>query len=588
MKKIIASVLFCSLFLGPVGPVAAEEEGESSFTLNGFVKLQGGVFVPLLSDLFQETQSENWELRYRAQDRTWRQYDPRRSCDPAMVAQRPCYPTKHGQEAGSLSMMRATLQLEADWTPSEVFTLHALFRGTRALKLDADQQAQPPEPSQSGDSAVRHASNQSYAHGQYNETEIRELYLDAYPVDWLSFRLGRQQVTWGETGSFRLLDVINPINSTWHFASLESFEDMRVPLWIAKAMIEFQSIDHMLELVWVPGIDRPEDMVTTPLTFVGAWGLPPTNTPSPFSIDKKVFLYPDNSIEDTMRAGFRWKGSMPGLNNMTYSLVYYWTHQISPPIPSYFDRKPLESGVGYDDAKLEALYLTYPRQHIVGFTVDYTLENPIGMVLKLEVAVEPDRTFPRRSDTLYKRIDDDPLFPQRVHFDPKRKPVLSYALVAIRPTMIRFLNPTQNFTLVFQFMHTYIGDFDDKTCFGPPGEVPACTEDKNDLVEVPGFNDWLIKEHSFTLVFAAFTSYLHGKLTPKLVVAYLPPYDGKVDGKMDQGWGNAFISASLAVRLGPYWRMQLQVNDFFGHDPYKSVGLFRDRDEINLSILCQF
>jgi len=584
VKKIIVSVLFLSLFLVPAGPVAAQEdEGESSFSLNGYVKLQSGVFVPLLSDLFQEHESKNWEKRYRAQDRTWRQYNPRRTCDPAMTPTRPCFPDDHGQEAGSLSMFRATLQLEADWTPSETFNLHAMFRGVRSLKLAADQWAQPPEISKSGDAGVRHAYNQNFAHGHYNETEIRELYLDAYPTDWLSFRLGRQQVTWGETGQFRLLDVINPIDSTWHFASLESFEDIRVPLWLAKAMIEFQSIDHMLELVWVPGIDKPEDMVTTPLTFVGAWGIPPTDTPSPYNIEKKVFAYPDNSIEDTMRAGFRWKGNMPGLNNMTYSLVYYWTHQISPPIPSYFDRKPRPEGVGYSDTDLTALYLTFPRQHIVGFTVDYTLENPIGMVLKLEAAVEPNRTFPRRSDTLYKRIDTNPGFEQRVHFDPKQKPVLSYALVAMRPTMIRWLNPTQNFMLVFQFMHTYIGEFDDKTCFGPPGEVKACTEDKNDLVNVPGYNDWLIKEHSFTLVFATFTQYLHGMLTPKLVVAYLPPYDS---GKDD--WGAAFISASLAVRLGPYWRMRLQINDFFGYDPYKSVGLFRDRDEINLSILCQF
>ena len=33
---------------------------------------------------------------------------------------------------------------------------------------------------------------------------------------------------------------------------------------------------------------------------------------------------------------------------------------------------------------------------------------------------------------------------------------ISYALVAMRPTMIRFLNPTQNIMLVLQFMHTTV------------------------------------------------------------------------------------------------------------------------------------
>jgi len=182
--------------------------------------------------------------------------------------------------------------------------------------------------------------------------------------------------------------------------------------------------------------------------------------------------------------------------------------------------------------------------------------------------VEPDRAFPRTSETRYKL--PDPVRPERVHFDIPRKPVLSYALVAMRPTMIRWLNETQNFMLVFQFMHTYVGDLS--------------REDKEELIEVPGLNDWKVSEHSFTLVFATFTQYLHGMLTPKLVVAYLPP--GPDAPGSD--WGSGFTSFSLAVRLSSSWRMELQINDFFGADAYKSAGLFRDRDEINLSIMAQF
>jgi len=36
------------------------------------------------------------------------------------------------------------------------------------------------------------------------------------------------------------------------------------------------------------------------------------------------------------------------------------------------------------------------------------------------------------------------------------------------------------------------------------------------------------------------------------------------------------------------WRMNVTVTDFFGADPYANVGLFRDRDEINLSLTAQF
>ena len=86
-----------------------------------------------------------------------------------------------------------------------------------------------------------------------------------------------EKVAWGEIGQYRLLDVVNPSNDTWHFGPLESFEDTRIPLWIVKGLVEFPSIDHSLEIVWLPGIDRPQDMVTVPLSFVGAWGPPRSN-----------------------------------------------------------------------------------------------------------------------------------------------------------------------------------------------------------------------------------------------------------------------------------------------------------------------
>ena len=80
---------------------------------------------------------------------------------------------------------------------------------------------------------------------------------------------------------------------------------------------------------------------------------------------------------------------------------------------------------------------------------------------------------------------------------------------------------------------------------------------------------------SMKFIFATFTQYLHGLLTPKLIAAYIYP-------------DSAFVAASLAVRLGDHWRVKLTLADFFGANAYKGVGLFRDRDEINLSILCQF
>jgi hypothetical protein len=568
----LASAVALLVVLFPANWAWAQEDGEESeskLSVNGFVKLQTGIFVPLLSDMYKAQKNEAWILNAdgnRMKDALGNDIP----CDPVMSPQKPCYPANHGVDPGSLSMFRATLQLEADWAPDEKVNVHAIFRGARSLMTDADGWAQMPVPSQASSvEARRGEARQWVLDHYYTEFDLREFYVDVFPFESVSFRLGRQQVTWGETGQFRLLDVVNPENITWHFGPLESFEDTRVPLWIVKGLFEFPSIDHSLELVWVPGIDRPEDMVTVPLTFVSAWGLPYPNTPSPFLIDEKVFMYPENSIEDTMRIGFRWKGNLT--TNMTYGLVYYYTHQLSPPIPLYYDRVKLADG-SYDNNHLERLYLGYPRQHIFGFSLDFTLENPIGAVIRLEAAVEPDRTFPRMSTTGQTHPDADKA--SRVHFEQPRKLAMSYAVVIMRPTMIRFLNPTQNFMFVLQFMHTMV-----------PG---LSAPEKIDLVEVPGFNEFKVNVHGMKLIFAAFTNYLHGLLTPKVVAVWVMPDADRVSGSDFFTKSSAFIATSLDVRLGDSWRVNLTLTDFFGADPYKGVGLFRDRDEINLSVLCQF
>jgi hypothetical protein len=536
---------------------AAAEEDDAQLHVNGHLKLQTGVFVPLLSDMFK---AQKGEAYLKTAGGTWR-YD--RPCDPVVQPSVPCTPKNHGIPAGELSMFRATLQLEGDWQPHESVSVHAIFRGVRSLMVNADGIAGMPRPPMEleewnglGGIERRRVARQWVLDNYYTEFDLREIYVDALITEWLSFRIGRQQVTWGETGQYRLLDAINPIDSTWHFGPLESFEDTRIPLWIVKGLLEFPSIDHSLEVVWVPGIDRPEDMVTVPLSFVGAWGPPRTNTPPPFIVDEQIFLYPENSIEDTMRIGFRWKGALS--TNMTFSLVYYYTHQIDMPVPSHYDMLRLEDGT-LDDGHLERVYLKFPRQHLTGFSVDLALDNPIGAIVRLEATLEPDRTIPQISDTRYKH--QDPAKEERWHYDNPKKMAVNYAVQIIRPTMIRFLNPTQNFLLVLQWMHTMVPDISE--------------EEESILVEVPGFDDWNLQKHSMSLVAVINTQYLNGLLTPTIIGAWVVPDSG-------------FISASLDLRLGVHWRARLAVTDFFGKDAYKGAGLFRDRDEINLTILCQF
>ena len=47
-----------------------------------------------------------------------------------------------------------------------------------------------------------------------------------------NFRVGRQQVVWGRTDLFRVLDVINPVDYSRHNI-YDELEDIRIPMWMA-------------------------------------------------------------------------------------------------------------------------------------------------------------------------------------------------------------------------------------------------------------------------------------------------------------------------------------------------------------------
>lgn len=538
---------------------------EEKFTFHGFIQLQSGIFVAPDEEVLDVNG----------------------------------YQIDHGGKLGQMSMFRGTLQLEADWRPTDSVWLHAVFRGTRALKVKADKDAQQPEPKKLitykdkdfntvQEWVMKSADeNMEWVRDKYyNEFDLRELFIDIQASELLSIRLGRQQVAWGETGQFRLLDVINPIDSTWHFSSLESFESQRIPLWMANVTLEIPELQGNLQVVWIPMLDNSEDLVTVPLTFVGAWGLP---TPvmgdgSPVQMAKyrrKVFIWPENSIENS-RAGARWRGE---IGNFTYSLVYFYTHVISPPIPE-LTYTPFASG-----GDLE-IWLDFPRQHIVGASMETTIPNPVTLNVKFEAAFEPDRTYPVSSQkpmlvpTGVDGLDATTGMATRngvyydygllmnkydrvARFDNPKKKVLSYALTLQRPLQFNWLNPEQSVMLVLQFMHTAILDFDSSDM----------------AVEIPGYDTTVLQPHSFKLIGAIFTSYLHGMLSPKIVGVWAFARDPSGE-LVDQG---GLLSASLGMAFGDHWRLNLALNEFFqGHSKYDGLGLFADRDEVNLSVRFQF
>ena len=109
---------------------------------------------------------------------------------------------------------------------------------------------------------------------------FRELYMDGTINDWW-IRVGKQQIVWGKTDFFRLQDIVNPVDFGQHFF-FDSFEDIRIPQWIASVQYKAGDIgpttDNAIQLVW--NFDRFEPV---------GLGNPGQGWAHPFSQEKSTF-----------------------------------------------------------------------------------------------------------------------------------------------------------------------------------------------------------------------------------------------------------------------------------------------------------
>jgi hypothetical protein len=157
---------------------------------------------------------------------------------------------------------------------------------------------------------------------QYEEdSQLRELYVDFSTgrVDW---RIGKQQVVWGETDVFHPSDVIHGYDNSWHFLEPEN-EELRKPLWLLNATIDFtEEADGTLQLIFRPGWDS-EDAVGTTWDYQGGrWGQNGARGAdflgyAPIDYDYKGHEYDDENY------GFRWEGSFGEDGDLSYSFSYY-------------------------------------------------------------------------------------------------------------------------------------------------------------------------------------------------------------------------------------------------------------------------
>jgi hypothetical protein len=214
--------------------------------------------------------------------------------------------------------------------------------------------------------------NVLHAAGPHTEGPIYDFY-NQYTVRdaWWRFKqgpftlfTGRQIVTWGESISFRVADVINPTDTSYAFG-FANLEQSRNPLWMAHPIIELPSfgpfLSNDIEGIFAPGLqplytqdDYPDDRQIGRHNVLGAVniGAPAAGArfaarPYPFVIPLGLPAAEINRVAFPQVVGglgkthwyyppATWNNAGEGIRLHTYvsnaelSTFYWHSHQLSP------------------------------------------------------------------------------------------------------------------------------------------------------------------------------------------------------------------------------------------------------------------
>lgn len=313
---------------------------------------------------------------------------------------------------------------------------------------------------------------------------IRELYakktFDLGDGKGLFVKVGKQQVVWGRTDLFRVLDVINPVDYSRNNI-YDELSDIRIPMWIAQAEYRMGASETMqdrnLQFVWnfdkfrasnLGQCGSPNAILDAGCFFRGMANLwdnggtvanfanvaPGTLLATNFGPGQiglnKVHL-PEWSLKNT-QFGVKYEGvTMDGLSFSLNALSY------RSQLPSlHGGKRATNSFTGeYRNAwpYLISFDMHFPRVNLVGGSMDFQVPSA-GAAVRLEAAYTDGEEF---SNTLKPKLYS--------------KNNVFRAVVGIdRPTFIPFISETSATLISGQLFYQHIFDHEWKrTALGKAG-----------------------------------------------------------------------------------------------------------------------
>lgn len=386
---------------------------------------------------------------------------------------------------------------------------------------------------------------------------LREVYVDAtIPFRGsreLNFRIGRQQVVWGRTDLFRVLDQVNPIDYSIQNI-YEEFEDSRIPMGIFSAEYRWGAVgpldDLNLQGIWKFEDFRPHILGQggEPYSILGAGELfralstcwhfgctvgnfapnqtfgaalpPPVGLGAPTTgggnatgslattfpahvIGIRGAEMPGSSLDDP-EFGVRLEGLYQGIG---FSFNFLSYHQqlpslhggsAGPPAINPFLCDPALNPVcgGLSAAAGEDYLNEEPRPYLLAFDIRFPRVKLVGgsadfyvEALKSSFRVEVAHTTGEE-------------FPNTLRPELfSESNVLRWVVGIDRPTFLRFLNPNRSFLFSLQVFGQHL--LDHEQIVTPTGKA--------------GMPDW---ENNILATLLIQTGYFSDRLTPTILMAY--------------------------------------------------------------------
>jgi hypothetical protein len=398
------------------------------------------------------------------------------------------------------------------------------------------------------------------------ENQLREAYLDVrFRQLPLTIRAGRQQIVWGESDNFRMLDRVNTLDLTWHFVQevpppAFGWDELRRPFWMFKFLYELGDVwrlsQSFVEWYWNPGdwypakqafLPRPwglriYDPLTNPVDGVFRRGLcetAPNSRCTRLMNGTRLFQQGDYSRNpaENSQVGVRYHAIAPG--GVEFTVAYLHQRFGGDDGTPYAPIRGLpKTDRNVDRAFNELLprgvfpaEFFAPYVHTVGAAANYSDEAFTQTVFRFETVYDFGLPF---FDLARETVVDRPPLPGIT-----RKDMWKGMLAFDRPTWIRWINRKTTVFLTGQFFWHYLVDNTDcapqvvanmtaaararagiHSCLVGPLDLPSLVR-LNATPEAPAWRD-KIRDWETLVTFGGTSFYRGGSIVPAAGVAVDP------------------------------------------------------------------